>query len=301
MNSNQSFFNPAIPGIIERILLSKLHHSRFLLRDIKHSMEELQASIDEKGLLHPIVVRVDGNGYEIVAGNRRFAACKQLGWKSITCHIMELDDKNAFETSLIENLQHRTLNAVEEAFAYKKYIEEYGWGGVSELAKKVGKSHSYVSNRIRLLELPQDILDKIVCRQTNPSIAQEILAVEDQGKRESLIREIISYNLTRKEVRELVRNNRQESNSDFLTNPFAPTKTEKELHEKEKIILHFIAAFRVALMRLDDILDGFEKEDWILWDNLMYHRRTVHKQIDELIILKKKVKCYINNIEHINH
>jgi ParB family transcriptional regulator, chromosome partitioning protein len=301
MKSNQSFFNPAISGIIERVLLSKLHHSKFLLRDVKQSMEELQTSIEEKGLLHPIVVRVDGNGYEIVAGNRRFAACKQLGWKSITCHIMELDDKNAFETSLIENLQHRTLNAVEEAFAYKKYIEEYGWGGVSELAKKIGKSHSYVSNRIRLLELPQDILDKIVCRQTNPSIAQEILAVEDQGKRESLIREIISDNLTREEVRELVRNNRQESNSDFLTNFFMPSKMEKELHEKEKIILHFITAFRVALMRLDDILDGFEKEDWILWDNLMYHRRTVHKQIDELIILKKKVKYYINNIEHINH
>jgi hypothetical protein len=81
------------------------------------------------------------------------------------------------------------------------------------------------------LELPQDILDKIVCRQTNPSIAQEILAVEDQGKRESLIREIISDNLTREEVRELVRNNRQESNSDFLTNSFVPSKTEKELHD----------------------------------------------------------------------
>jgi hypothetical protein len=109
------------------------------------------------------------------------------------------------------------------------------------------------------LELPQDILDKIVCRQTNPSIAQEILAVEDQCKRESLIREIISDNLAREEVRELVRNNRQKSNSDFLTNSFVPSKTEKELHEKEKIILHFITAFRVALMRLDEILDGFEK------------------------------------------
>lgn len=160
----------------------------------------------------------------------------------------------------------------------------------------IGKSHSYVSNRIRLLELPRDILDKIVCRQTNPSISQEVLAVEDQGKRESLIREIISDNLTREEVRELVRNKRQEGNFDFLTNSFIPSKTEKELHEKEKIILHFIAAFRIALMRLDDILNGFEKEDWILWDNLMYHRRTIHKQIDELIILKKKIKFYINNI-----
>jgi ParB family chromosome partitioning protein len=154
MESNQSFFNPAISGIIEQVLISKLHHSKFLLRDVKHSMEELQTSIEEKGLLHPIVVRVDDDGYEVVAGNRRFVACKQLGWKRITCHILELDDKNAFETSSIENLQHRTLNAVEEAFSYKKYIEEYEWSGVSELARKIGKSHSYVSNRIRLLELP---------------------------------------------------------------------------------------------------------------------------------------------------
>jgi hypothetical protein len=86
-----------------------------------------------------------------------------------------------------------------------------------------------------------------------------------------------------------------------LTNSFVYSKMEKELCEKEKIILHFIAAFRVALMRLDDIRNGFEKDDWILWDNLMYHRRTVHKQIDELLILKKKIKFHINNKQHRIH
>lgn len=72
------------------------------------------------------------------------------------------------------------------------------------------------------------------------------LAVEDQDKRESLIGEIISDNLTREEVRELIRNNKEESNFDFLANSLVPSKTEKELHEKEKIILHFIATFRIA-------------------------------------------------------
>jgi ParB family chromosome partitioning protein len=297
MESDQSLSNPSISGIIEELPLTKLRHSNFLLRDVKDSMEELKDSIEEKGLLHPIVVRVHDNGYEIVAGNRRFAACRQLGWKRITCHILELDDKDAFETSLIENLHHRTLSVVEEGLAYKKYIEEYGWGGVSELARKIGKSHSYVSNRIRLLELPQEVLDKIVCRQTNPSVAQEILTVEDRDKRSSLIREIMYDNLTRKDVRELVRNNRQENDFDFLTNCYIPSKTEKELHRKEKIILHFIAALRLTLLRLDDILNVVKKEDWILCDNLMHHRRTIHKQIDDLIILKKKIKRYSKQLE----
>jgi ParB family transcriptional regulator, chromosome partitioning protein len=312
MKHNQSLINPTVSGIIERVLISKLHYSKFALRNGNSSIEELKISIEEKGLLHPIIVRIDTNqynddlrSYEVVAGNRRFAACKQLGWKRITCHILELDDQDAFEVSLVENLHHKTLNPVEEAIACKKYIEWHGWGSVSELARKINKSHSFVSNRIRLLELPQTVLDKIVCRQTNPSVGTEILAFDNLKVRNDFINEVLDNKLTRKEIREIIRghnhnkNNKynkqakeEDTNSDFLTNSYAVSEREKTLHEKERAISRIITSLRIALLRVDDSIDEIEKENWILWENLMHYRRALHKHIDDLLILKKKVKLY---------
>jgi ParB family transcriptional regulator, chromosome partitioning protein len=308
MKYNQFLITPTVSGIIQEVLTSKLHISKFALRVVNSSsIEDLKKSIEEKGLLHPIVVRIYtqddyARSYEIVAGNRRFIACKQLGWKRITCHILELDDKEAFEVSLVENLQHKTLNVVEEAIAYKKYVQEHGWGGVSELARKINKSHSYVSNRIRLLELPHTVLNKMVCRQTNSSVEIEVLAVDDLKVRNDLINEIFDNGLARHQIREIIRkhnhsnknnkNEKEDAESDFLTNCSILSKREKILHKNEKVIGRIITSLRIALLRLDDSIDGIEKEDWVLWENLMHYRRAIHKHIDDLLILKKKVKLY---------
>jgi ParB family chromosome partitioning protein len=75
-----------------------------------------------------------------------------LGWRKIISHIVELTDKEAFEITLTENVQKKTLNPIDEALAYKRYIKDYGWGGMSELARKLGKSVSYISKRINLLD-----------------------------------------------------------------------------------------------------------------------------------------------------
>lgn len=98
------------------------------------------SSIQQKGLLEPIVVRPVEKAFEVVAGNRRFEACKKLGWRSIPCHVVELDDKEAFEVSILENVQRETLNPIEEGRAYRNYVDECGYGGESELARKIGKS-----------------------------------------------------------------------------------------------------------------------------------------------------------------
>jgi ParB family chromosome partitioning protein len=257
------------------------------------------ASIAEKGLLHPIIVRPMGERFEVVAGNRRFAACKQLSWKRITCHILELDDKDAFEVSLMENLQHRTLNAVEEAVAFKKYVDAHGWGSVSDLAKKIGKSHSFVSNRIRLLELPSDILQKIVSRQTNSSVIQEVLAIDGNDERRMLAEEILCHNLTRTEVRKIIHHEDLEE-YDYVSNICLPSRAEIEIHEKEKAILRFITSLRIALMRLDDTMEAIGREDWILWQNLMHHRAGLHASIDELIVLKKKSRMYHDKLRSLS-
>jgi ParB family chromosome partitioning protein len=297
MVSSQSIFNIPTQGIITDVLISRIYHSNFLLRDVSCSLEELKSSIVQRGLLHPIIVRAVGDQFEVVAGNRRFAACKQLGWKRITCHVLELDDKDAFEVSITENIQHRTLNAVEEAVAYKRYVEEYGWGGVSELAGRIGKSHSYVSNRIRLLELPQEVLDQIVCGRTNTGTIQEILAIQDEDQRLVVAREVIDNDLTREQVRSLVKANPDRGGFDYVSNKCTPSKKEIIFHEKEKAIFRFITTLRIALMRLDDTMEAINNNDWILWENLMHYRAEIHRQIDELIVLRGRSKLHFNKVQ----
>jgi len=260
MQSERTIFNVPTRGILTEVLISRIRHSNFLLRDVNTSLDELKESIAQHGLLHPIIVRIvelggDSN-YEVVAGNRRFAACKQLGWRRIMCHILELNQQEAFEVSLIENLQHKTLNPVEEARAYKKYVEGRGWGSLSELSHKIGKSHSYVCNRIRLLELPNEVLDRIVRRQTNPGVVQEVLAIKDRHQRQMVVQEIVDNDLTRRQVRSLIYGRTEEDGLfECISNSCKPSKKEILLHEKEKIIFRFITTLRIALMRLDDSLD----------------------------------------------
>jgi ParB family chromosome partitioning protein len=296
MASEPTIFNIPTPGILTEILISRIHHSNFLLRDTNIAIGEIKESISQQGLLHPIIVRIIDDQYEVVAGNRRFAACKHLGWKRIMCHVLELDEKDAFEVSLIENLQHKTLNPIEEAYAYKRYTEEHGWGSISQLARRIGKSHSYVSNRIRLLNLSQDIIKKIVCRQTNASVVLELLSIEDKDQRHILADETIYNNLTRQEVRNLLHNDVSES-FDSVSNTIRYSQNEILLHEKEKAFFRFITALKIALMRLDDTLEAMDQDDWVLWHNLMHYRIEVHREIDDLIILRKKTRINFDRMK----
>ena len=146
-----------LPGIVEDIYIHDLRFSPAFYPSIHSGISDLSRSICEKGLLHPLIVRQVKNegSYQIVAGNRRYIACKTLGWRKIPCNIIEVDDdKEAFEISLIENIQRRTLNPIEEAHAFRTYVSDFGWGGISELANKIGKSASYVDRRLQLLDLP---------------------------------------------------------------------------------------------------------------------------------------------------
>jgi ParB family chromosome partitioning protein len=91
-------------------------------------------------LLQPIIVRPKDDHFQIIAGNRRYEACKRLGLKKILCHIVELDDKEAFEVSIAENVQRKNLTPIDEAKTFQSYASKFGWGGMSDLARKIGKS-----------------------------------------------------------------------------------------------------------------------------------------------------------------
>ena len=152
-NSKTVGYSNVLINTLENIPIAEIIEPHYPLRSQLNNIAELESSITEIGLLHPIIVCVELERFRIITGYRRFTACKNLGWKSITCYVIEVkDQKTAFEIALVENLQRSTLSLMEEAHAYKTYVNGFGWGGISELSTKIGKSISYVSRRIRLLE-----------------------------------------------------------------------------------------------------------------------------------------------------
>ncbi len=148
-------------SIVEQIEMKMIRPSQFAIRDkfqkIAPEDDALICSIREHGLLQPILIRPLVHDFEIVAGHRRFKACRSLRWRFIPCKLREMSDKQAYEIQLTENIQRKSMDPVEEAEAFRRYVIDFGWGGVSELAKKLGKSEEYVSHRIQLLKLPDEI------------------------------------------------------------------------------------------------------------------------------------------------
>ena len=191
-------------SIVEQIEMKMIHHSSFAVRDkfqrYSEDNESLVTSIREHGLIQPILIRPLSHGFEIVAGHRRYQACKSLRWRLIPCKIRELTDKQAFEIQLSENIQRKSMDPIEEAEAFRRYVIDFGWGGVSDLAKKIGKSEEYVSHRIQLLKLPEEIKKKIASQLLNVSKAIEISAIPIE-KQSQIVGEIIENNLSVKRIR----------------------------------------------------------------------------------------------------
>lgn len=273
-------------GLIEGLPISKLRLSPFAVRSDVSGIEELARSIQENGLLHPIVVRGKNDYFEIIAGFRRYNACKLLGWRKITCHIVELDDKDSFEVSLIENIQRKSMNPIEEAYAYKKYVEEYGWGSIAELSRKIGKSSSYISKRLSLLDLPEDVLEKVRTKELTPSIAEELLRLDDPHEQSKLARLVSRRHLTLKRTRNIIIDNESnDGSSSEVMDPRASATEELQERAFDKII----AALRIALSKFGPIIEESEY-NWIIHETIMFHKNRLHEQIDLLLKAKKQAR-----------
>ena len=145
----------------------------------KEALEELADSIRENGLLQPILVREYGDGrYQIIAGERRFRACKLAGLTEIPAIILDRDNKSVAQIALIENIQREDLNPIEEAMAYKSLKDEYDMTQ-EELSERIGKSRSAIANSIRLLDLPESILAMVAARELSVGHARTLLGVKD--------------------------------------------------------------------------------------------------------------------------
>jgi ParB family chromosome partitioning protein len=275
-------------GIIEDIEIGKIKQSPPSYRFIPAEIDDLICSINKKGLLQPIVVRSKGEYYEIVAGNRRYKACTTLGWKKVVCHIVELDDKEAFEVSLIENIQRKNLDPIEQAHAFKNYVLEFGWGGISELASKIGKSVSYIDKFIRLLDLPTDIVDSISRFEINKSSAEELFSIGDNHRQSKLAQIIREKRLSSRQVRELIKDLKEESVYNFDEKSIFQKKFVDIDRITQKSFDKSIIAIRVAMNTLSTIMQHME-DNWMVYEILMQHKNMLHAQIDILIKEKNKL------------
>ena len=155
-------------------------------------LAELSQSISENGLIQPIIVRKsDIIGYELIAGERRLRACKRLGMTEIPAVVKEVTDQESRKQAIIENLQRSNLNPIEEAKAYRSLINELAYSH-EELAKAMGKSRPYISNSLRLLQLPQEIQTSIENGKLSQGHARALLAVEDTKKQLTIYHQVLT-------------------------------------------------------------------------------------------------------------
>lgn len=291
-------------SIVEQIEMKMIRPSNFAVRDkFQESieMESLMSSIRQHGLLQPILIRPRMTGFEIVAGHRRFHACKSLRWRFVACKIKEMSDKEAYEIMLTENIQRKSMDPVEEAEAFRKYVLEYGWGGVSELGRKIGKSEEYVSHRIQLLKLPDEIKKQIVFNKLKVSQAIELTNVPEDRVLE-FTNKIMQKNLSVKQIREVKATIKEETLYDTeSSSPDNEFNSVIPIVRKVKVAKKTSLALKITLARLDSIIDEVEmnivpdqrKE---ITDFLMGLRLRIHSMIDETIRFKNSyIKLKLKN------
>jgi ParB family transcriptional regulator, chromosome partitioning protein len=273
-------------SISEEIRIGSIIEPSFKIRGDPGDIRRLAGSILREGLLEPIVVRPKDEKFELVAGSRRLAACRLLGWRKVGCQIIELSDQEALEASIAENVARKTLDPLEEARSFEEYARRYGWGSQAALAEKIGKSPYYVSRRLRLLKLPEADLKELLRRRNNPSVVAELLAVEDEQLRDRMIELSRNSQVTSKDLRRM-RNMAEAPNPGWLEHDTAGDLKNRRV---KNAIQKSVVALRVALHRIDSVLENLDEEDWILREILLQQRQALHSQIDLFINLMKKVE-----------
>ena len=171
------------------------------------SLEELTQSIKEKGILQPILVRKQGEAYELIAGERRYRAANLLNLKEIPVIVRNVDDRDSLELALIENIQRENLNVIEEARAYKYLVDKFSVTQ-EELSDVLGKARATVANILRLLKLPQEIQEEIKKGRISYAHGRALLEVQDVNQQRKLVQDIISKGLSVRELETLLKSGR---------------------------------------------------------------------------------------------
>ena len=217
--------------------------NRFQPREVfdERALKELAVSIKEHGVIQPIIVReINNNKYEIIAGERRYKASALAGMTTIPAIIRNLDDKEAAKVALLENLQRKNLNPIEEARTYQKIIE-LDQMTQDELAKTMGKSQSAVANKLRLLTLPEEIQKALLKEQISERHARSLLNISDPDEQTEMLKRIVKERMSVRKLEEEIKNRKEnredkikdEKDLNSLINP-TPVKLEDNTINEEK-------------------------------------------------------------------
>lgn len=191
---------------IATLKLDEIVSSRFQPREVidPEKQKELVLSVKEKGVIQPILVRPKGNGYELIAGERRLRAAKELGFSQLPAIIKDVKDDEALEIALIENIQRQDLNPIEEAQAFQRLIDEFSLTQ-EEVSQKVGKDRASIANTLRLLRLPEKIKEEIYLGRISMGHAKAILMLESKEAQIELCNRIVKRGLSVREAEFFVR------------------------------------------------------------------------------------------------
>ena len=189
--------------IIE-IPLDSIQPSRYQprLNFDEEALQELAQSIEKTGLIQPITVREIGDHYEIIAGERRYRACRKAGMDKIPCYVMTPSENEAAEMALVENVQRENLSAIEEARSYVQIMRQAGYTQ-EQVAQKIGKSQSAVANKIRLLNLPDEIQNGVIEGKITERHARALLTAP-QDKQKSIYKHIVESGLNVRQSEEYI-------------------------------------------------------------------------------------------------
>lgn len=189
----------------------------------EEALVSLTASISELGVLQPVLVRPAGDRFELIAGERRWRAAKRAGLQSVPAVVRHVDDTTSLEQAVVENLHRQDLNALEEAAAYQQLIEDFKLSH-DDVARRVGKSRSAISNTLRLFQLPPTIQKLVAEGQLAAGHARALLATPDRAFQEALARRAVAEQLSVREVEEAVRARGGEPRDDTSPSDEAPGK-----------------------------------------------------------------------------
>ncbi len=236
----------------------------------EQKLQELTESIRSKGIIHPLIVRKHDQGYQIIAGERRWRAAKIAGLDTVPVMVKELSESEVYELALIENIQREDLNPLEEAEAYRQLIEDHGLTQ-EELARRVGKQRSSVANLLRLLKLPLEVRQYMLTGELTMGHARAVLAVSGATSQISLARRAVHEKLSVRQCEEIARmapeakekvrkkpRQHEYSQSDFrliesLQRTFGTKVDLKRGNKGGKIIVHYYSE-----QELDRILQAVE-------------------------------------------
>lgn len=238
----------------------------------RHSFDEesianLAESIRENGLIQPIVVRKTAMGYQIIAGERRWRACRMLGMNEITAVVKEFDDEQVAKAALIENIQRENLNPIEEAAAYKDLMEKYEMTQ-EQLSKVVGKSRSSIANSVRMLDMPELIQNYLISGKLSIGQAKAIAAAKDEETMEQIARQASDGKLTVRGIEKLIAKLAEEEKEEQTEIPDENTKKARNYCTEMEIALREKLGRKVKISPIGDGSSGKITIDYIGMDDL---------------------------------